>query len=81
MKLCEKEKFPYCFFILVAQWHEFPAQKFTNFHIFIISLPLNLTLFSKDPHLTSHIETNFETGCIGRFSEKTQRYTQCHSDS
>ena len=40
--------------------------------IFIIPLPL--TLFSKSACLTAHTKTNYETGCIGRFSEKTQMY-------
>ena len=59
MMSCEKGKFPYTFFILL-----------TNFHIFMISLPLNLTLFSRSLYLTAHIKINYETGCIGKFSEK-----------
>ena len=68
----EKEKFQFSFFILLTQWHELPAPKLTNFHIFIIPLPLNVTLFSKSPYLTAHINVNYETSCIKRFSEKTQ---------
>ena len=60
MMLCEKGNFLCSFFILLTQWHEFPAQKLTNFHIFIIPL-------------TVHININYETGCIETFSEKTQR--------
>ena len=63
-------KFPFSFFILLTQWHEFFAQKLTNFHIFVITLPLNVTLFSKSPYLTAHIKINYETSCNGRLSEK-----------
>ena len=66
----ERGKFPYSLFILLTQWHEFPAAKLTNFHIFIISLPLKVTLFSKSPYLTAHVKTNYETGWIGKISEK-----------
>ena len=58
-----------------------PAQELTNFHIFIISLPLNVTLFSKSPYLTAHVKINYKTGCIGRFPEKIQRCIQNHRDS
>ena len=64
MLSCEKEKFPYSFLILLAQWHEFPAPKLTNFHIFIFHLLLNLASFSKSPYMTVHININYETGCI-----------------
>ena len=77
----EKGKFPYTFFILLTHCHEFPAPKLTNFHIFIIPLPLNVILFSKSSYLTVHIKINYETGCTGRFSEKTQRCIQDHHDS
>ena len=53
---------------------KFPAPKLTNFYVFIIHLSLNLTLFSKSPYLTADIKINYETGCMGRFSEKTQIY-------
>ena len=52
---CEKKKFLYSFFILLTQCHEFPTPKLTSFHIFIIPLPLNVTLFSKSPYLTIQI--------------------------
>ena len=29
-----------------------------------------MTLFSKSPYLTAHIKINYETSCIGKFSEK-----------
>ena len=32
--------------------------------IFMISFPLNVTLFSKSPYLTPHMKINYETGCI-----------------
>ena len=53
---CEKRKLPYSFFILLNQWDEFIAPKLTDFHIFVISLPLNMRLFSKSPYLTAHIK-------------------------
>ena len=68
--LCEKGKSPYSFSILLTQWHESPTPKFTNFHILIIPLPWNVTLFSKSPYLIVNIKINYGTGCIGRFSEK-----------
>ena len=68
--ICEKGQFLYSFSKLLTQWHEFPAPKLTSFHIFFITLSLNVTLFSKSPYLTAHIEINYETGCIGKFSEK-----------
>ena len=70
MMSCEKGKFPYSFFILLTQWYKFPASKLTNFHIFIIHLPLNVTLFSKSRYLTVHIKINYAPLCIGRFSGK-----------
>ena len=73
MKSSEKGKFPHSFFILLTQWHQSSPKKLTNFHIFIIPLLLNVTLFSKSHYLTAHIKINYETGCIGRFFEKTQR--------
>ena len=76
-----KGKFPYALFILMTQWHEFLARKIDKFSYFIIPLPLNLTLFSNRPYLTAHIKTNYETGCIGRFSQKTQRCIQDHFKS
>ena len=72
MMSCEKEKFPYSFFIL----QESPAPKLTSCHIFIIPLPLNVTLFSKSSYLTVRIKINYESGCIGKFSEKTQKCIQ-----
>ena len=74
MMSCEKEKLPYSFFILLTP-------KPTNFHIFIIPLPLNVTSFSNSPYLTEHIKINYETGWIGKFSEKTQRCIQDHRES
>ena len=47
-----------------------PGPELTNFPIFIILLPLNVTLFSKSPYLTVHIKINYETGCMGRFLKK-----------
>ena len=47
MTSCEKGKFLYSFFILLTQWYKFPAPELTNFHIFIIDVPLNVTLFLK----------------------------------
>ena len=38
------------------KWYESSAPKLTNFHIFIIPLPLNMALFSKSPYLTAHIK-------------------------
>ena len=73
MMSCKRGKFSYSFIILLTQLHKFPAPKLTHFHIFILPLPLNVTLFSKSPYLTAHIKINYETGCIGRFSENTQR--------
>ena len=35
-----------------------------------------MTIFSKSPYLTAYIKINYETGCLGRFSEKTQRCIQ-----
>ena len=52
------------------------APKIDKFLYFILPLPLKVTLFSKSPYLTAHIKINYETGCIGRFSGKTQRSTQ-----
>ena len=78
MMSCEKGSFPYFFFILLTQSHEFLAPKLTNFYIFIIPLPLNVALLSKSPYLTAHIKKNYETGCITRFFEKPQRCTQDH---
>ena len=66
----EKRNFPYSSFILPTQWHEFVTLKLPHFHIFIIPLPLNVSPYLS-PYLTTHIKINFETGCIGRFSEKT----------
>ena len=76
MILCKRGKFLYSFSILLTQWHEFPAPKLTKFHIFIIPLPLNMVLFSKTPYLTPDIKINFETGCIGCFSEKPEMYSR-----
>ena len=56
MMSCKKGKFPYSSFMLLTQWHQFPAPKLTNFHIFIIPLSLNLTLFSKSLYLTAHVK-------------------------
>ena len=61
MMSCKKGKFPHSFFVLLTQWHELPAPKLTNFHFFIIPLPLNLTLFLKSPYLTAHIKIDYET--------------------
>ena len=76
MMPCEKEKFSYSFFIFLTRWHEFPAPKLTIFHNFISPLPLNVTLFLKIPYLIAHIKTNYETGCIRRFSEKKKKQKQ-----
>ena len=81
MMSCKNGKFQYSLFILLTQWHELSALKFSNVHLLIIPLPLNVALFSKSPYLTAHFKINYETGCIGRFSEKTQRYIQDHYDS
>ena len=76
MTSCEKGKFLYSFFILLTQWYKFPAPELTNFHIFIIDVPLNVTLILKSRYLTVHVKINYETLCIGRFSGKTQRRIQ-----
>ena len=47
-----------------------PCRKIDKFHMFIIPLSLNVTLFSKSPYLTAHIKINYEAGCIRKFSEK-----------
>ena len=66
MMLYEVRKFPNPFFMLLTQRHEFCTPK----------------LFSKSPYLTVNIKINYETGCIGRFSEKkTKRCIQDHRDS
>ena len=70
MMSCKKGKFPYSFFILLTQWHEFPPRNLAIFHTFIIPLPLKVTLFSRSTYLTAYIEINYETGRIGSFSEK-----------
>ena len=70
MMWCEKGKFLYPFFILLTQMHEISAPKLTNFHIFIIPLPLKVALFSKSAYLTAHIKINYETGYIGGFLKK-----------
>ena len=74
----EKGKFPYSFFILLNQRYEFPAPILTNFYIFIIPLLLDVILFLTSSYLTSHIRINYETSCIGKFSENTQRCIQDH---
>ena len=56
MMVCDKEKFPYPFVILLTQWHKLLASKLTNFHIFIIHLPLNVALFSKSPYLIARFK-------------------------
>ena len=75
---CKKEKFPYYFLILLTQRHDFPAPKLTNFHIFVTSLSLNVTLFSTGHYMTAHIKINYETGCIDRLSEKKNTHTHKH---
>ena len=65
-----KGKFPFSFFIFLTQCHEFPALKFKNFYVFIIPLPLKVTLFSKSCYLTVYIKFDYETGWFGRFSTK-----------
>ena len=64
MMSCKKGKFPCSFFILLTQCHEFPAPEMINFYIFIITLPLNVILFSKSPYLTAYVKIYYETGCI-----------------
>ena len=55
--------------------------KLANSHIFINPFSLNVTLFWEGPYFTAHIKINYETGCIRRLSEKTQRYIQDHRGS
>ena len=43
--------------------------KFSYFYHPSLFESLNLTLFSKSPYLTANIKINYETGCMGRFSE------------
>ena len=74
MMSCERGKFPYSFFILLTQSHRSHVPKLTNFHIFIIPFPLNMTLFSKSPYSTAHIKINYKT----RFSAKSQSCIQDH---
>ena len=50
--------------------------KIDKFHMFIIPLSLNVTLFSKSPYLTAHIKINYEAGCIRKFSEKKKQKTK-----
>ena len=54
-------------------FHVFPAPKLVNFHIFIASLPLNVTLLLKSPYLIAHLKINYEAGCTGSFSENRTR--------
>ena len=49
---------------------ESSAPKLTNFQIFIIPLPLNVTLFSKSLYLTAHLKINYETGAPEGFLKK-----------
>ena len=79
MIMCQKRKFPYSFFILLTQ--RLPAPKLTDFYVSITPLPLNVTLFSKSPYLNAHTKIIVETGCIARFSDKTQRCIHDHRDS
>ena len=58
---------------VLAQWHESPSPNLANLQIFIICLPLNVTLFSLRPYLTAHIKTSYETDCIGWFSLKNTK--------
>ena len=78
MMSCEKGKCPYSFFILLSQWHEFPAPKLRNIHYFI---PFSFERDIKESLLDCTYKINYETGCIGRFFEKTQRCIQAHRDS
>ena len=57
------------------------AKLMANFQIFVIPLPVNMTLLSKSSYLTGHIKINYERGCIVRFSKKTQRCIQDHHDN
>ena len=52
---------------------ESPTPKLKNFHITITPFPLYVTLFSKSPYLTGHLEINYDIVCPGRFSKKAQR--------
>ena len=70
MTSCEKRKFPYSFFIVLTQWHEFPAPKLTNLHIFVIAVSLNVT-FLRSPYLNAQIKINYETDYIGTTTTTT----------
>ena len=74
MMASERGKFPYFFFILLTQWHEFSAPKLTNFLIFIILLPLNVILFSKSSYLIAHIKINYERFHLKVFWKSTEMY-------
>ena len=74
MMASEWGKFPYFFFILLTQWHEFSAPKLTNFLIFIILLPLNVILFSKSSYLIAHIKINYERFHLKVFWKSTEMH-------
>ena len=44
--------------------------KFLDFYQLSLSLSLTVVLFSKSPHLTTHIKVNYELGCIGFLKTK-----------
>ena len=67
MILCKKRTF-LSLFILLTQWHEFPASNLTNFHIFIILLPLNVMLFLRN--LTAHRKKIMEYVALEGFLKK-----------
>ena len=48
----------------------------TNFHIFIVPLHLDVTLFSKGSCWIAHIKISYETVSIGRFSGKNPEIYQ-----
>ena len=60
-KIYLKKKQKNSFFILLTQCL-----------YFITPLPLNVTLFLKNPYPTAHLKIYYETSCSGKFSQKTQ---------
>ena len=69
-----KGQFPCSFFILLIQCHEHPASKFTNLHIFIIPLRLNMTLFSKSHCLTPHLKQIIKQVALKGFLKNAVTY-------
>ena len=47
-----------------------PCSESDKFNIFIVPLPLKVTLILKRPYFTAHIKINYEVGYIGNFLKK-----------